>query len=242
MTGPVLLKPRSRRIVVPHELDGKPAGVQIEHWDGRVDANIFARPVHQGDSRLMPVQKSERDRALYDSIKHDFKTKRALQWLMRLHDERGAIGSTSGMFLVNWVDMFDATQLAFNMLSDTMKYALFTDTTTTPNFSTNTAYGVAPFNANEIPNGSGYTTGGFTPLASKTVSESPSGTIMFDFGDPSWTSATFSGVRGGLIYDSTLTTNLAICLQAYGADFSVTAGTLTVQINVLGAFTLDITP
>lgn len=29
--------------VVPHERDGRPAGTQTEHWDGRVDADVHLR-------------------------------------------------------------------------------------------------------------------------------------------------------------------------------------------------------
>lgn len=31
--------------VVPHERDGRPAGTQTEHWDGRVDADVHLRTV-----------------------------------------------------------------------------------------------------------------------------------------------------------------------------------------------------
>lgn len=41
---PLLITPRSNRIIVAHD-DGGVAGEQVEHWDGRVDATIFARPV-----------------------------------------------------------------------------------------------------------------------------------------------------------------------------------------------------
>lgn len=42
--GPLLVRPRSVVVPVGHE-DGGIGGTQTMHWDGRIDANVFARPV-----------------------------------------------------------------------------------------------------------------------------------------------------------------------------------------------------
>lgn len=146
--------------------------------------------------------------------------------------------TASGLYVANVIDAFDASQTAFAYLADTCKMSLFTNSIT-PNFSTDTAYGVSPYNANEV-SGTGYTAAGVA-LGSKTITESPTGTVMFDAADLAWTTATFSSVRAGLVHDTTIS-NWAIVLVNFGADYSVTAGTFTVQLASGGLFTIDVTP
>lgn len=110
----------------------------------------------------------------------------------------------------------------------------------TPNFSTDTAYGVAPYNANEV-SGTGYTAGG-TALTGTAVSESPAGTLMWDASDVSWTTSTISAARCALIYADALAGNNAIVLVNFGADYSTSAGTFTIQWASGGIFTIDLTP
>lgn len=148
------------------------------------------------------------------------------------------MAANSGLFVPNHIDVYDATQLAIDLVSDTRKFALFTNTLT-PNFSAAAVYGTSPYDANEV-SGTGYSAGGAT-LGSKTVTESPSGTMMVDVADPAWTTATFSSARQALDYDST-TASKGLCNVNFGADFSVTAGTLTVQVSASGLWYVDWTP
>lgn len=149
--------------------------------------------------------------------------------------------TASGLFFPTHRDMWDNSDLVVDFINDTVKYALFTNSIT-PNFSTDTAYAAAPYNANEV-SGTGYTAGGVT-LGTKTVSESPTGSLMIDSADPQWTGSTFSGARCGLIWDDTLTivADAALCLVNFTADFQVTAGTLTVQVASTGHYAYDLTP
>lgn len=150
--------------------------------------------------------------------------------------------TASGLFVLTWKDFWDNSDVVMDWVNDTIKMALFNNSIT-PNFSTNTAYGAAPFNANEI-SGTGYTAGGAS-LGSKTVSESPTGTLMFDAADPAWSGATFSGVRCGVTWDDTLAAVVAdalVGLTNFGADYAVTAGTLTVQLASAGLANIDLTP
>lgn len=150
-----------------------------------------------------------------------------------------AIGN-SGLFVLTWIDVLDATQLAINFDSETnIKCALFSNTLT-PNYSTDTAYAVAPYNANEVT-GTNWSAGGVV-LTTTTVSESPAGTLMFDAADVSVGSATFTGARGALIYDNSLAPKAAICLVSFGADYSPVAGTFTIQWASGGIFNIDLTP
>jgi hypothetical protein len=91
--------------------------------------------------------------------------------------------------------------------------------------------------ANEI-SGTGYTATGAT-LSSKTCTEA-SGTVTFTAGNPSWTSATLSGIYGDLVYDSTVTGAYAYCWNYFGGAQSVTSGTFTVQWNGSGIATVTI--
>lgn len=147
--------------------------------------------------------------------------------------------SASGLYLTTWIDVLDTTQLALDLDLETHKLALFTNSIT-PNFSTDTAYGVSPYNANEV-SGTGYTSGG-TALTSTTVTESPTGTLMWDAADTSWATSTITNARAGLAYADALAGNNAIMLINFGADFSTTAGTFLVQWASGGLMNLDLTP
>lgn len=149
----------------------------------------------------------------------------------------GAFG-TSGMYVTNWIDILDATQLAIDLSLTTHKWALYTNTLT-PNFSSDVSYSAT----NEIT-GTNYTATGRTIAAgggSPTVTESPTGTIMYDQTDMTWPTATFTA-RGGILYADALGADNLIVAQTYGADITATAGTFTVQFAATGVLTLDITP
>lgn len=147
--------------------------------------------------------------------------------------------TASGLYVLTWIDVVDATQLAIDLSLATHKVALFSNTIT-PNFSTDTAYGVAPYNANEA-SGAGYTAGG-AAVASPTVTESPTGTMMYDIADTSWASSTITAARFALIYADVLAGNNAIVGINLGADYSTVAGTFLITWAAGGVFTLDLTP
>jgi hypothetical protein len=147
--------------------------------------------------------------------------------------------TASGLFVLTFIDVLDTTQLALDLDLETHKVAMFTNSIT-PNFSTDTAFGAAPYNANEV-SGTGYTAGG-TVLTSTALSESPSGTIMYDAADTSWTTSTITNASCALIYADALAGNNAICLVNFGADYSTSAGTFTIQWAATGIFTWDVTP
>jgi hypothetical protein len=147
--------------------------------------------------------------------------------------------TVSGLYLPTWIDILDATQLAVDLDAETHKLALYTNSIT-PNFSSDTAYGVSPYNANEV-SGTGYTSGGAL-ITSTTVSESPTGTLMWDASDTSWSTSTITNARFGLAYADALGGNNAILGVNLGADFSTTAGTFLVQWASGGIFSIDLTP
>jgi hypothetical protein len=149
----------------------------------------------------------------------------------------GAFG-TSGMYLLNFIDAWDATQLALDLSLTTHKFALYTNTLT-PNFSSDVSYAAT----NEIT-GTNYAAGGRTIAAgggSPTLTESPTGTIMYDMNDMTWPTATFTA-RGSIEYADALGSDNLIVAHTFGADITATAGTFTIQWNSLGVATWDITP
>jgi hypothetical protein len=83
-------------------------------------------------------------------------------------------------------------------------------------------------NSDELPNGSGYTTGGAT-LSTNTTPIINSNVACATWGtNPSWSTATFT-TRGALIYDSTVS-NECTSVYDFGSDQSVSAGTLTLVL------------
>jgi len=147
--------------------------------------------------------------------------------------------TASGLFVATWTDVLDTTQLAIDLDLDTHRCAMFSNTIT-PNFSTDTAYAVAPYDANEV-SGAGYTAGGEL-LTGTALSESPTGSIMWDATDVQWTSSTITNARGVLIYADALVGNNAICLLDFGADFSTNNGTFLITWAATGIFAIDCTP
>lgn len=146
--------------------------------------------------------------------------------------------TASGLFFPTWRDILDTTQLAIDLDLETHKVAMFTNTIT-PNFSSDTAYAAAPYNANEV-SGTGYTAGG-NALTGTVVDESPTGTLRWDASDVQWTTATITNARCALVYADALG-DQAIVLVNFGADYSSSAGTFTIQWASGGVLTIDLTP
>jgi len=152
--------------------------------------------------------------------------------------------TTSGLYVSTFIDALDSTQ-ALNLDLETHKIALFD--TVTPNFSTDTAYGVAPYDANEIT-GTNWASGGVA-LTSTAVSDE-SGSLTWDAADVSETSTTIAtDPEGGLIYDDAATTptaNTAIAMIYFGVgDFTTSNGTFAITWTAPGSggiFAIDLTP
>jgi hypothetical protein len=101
----------------------------------------------------------------------------------------------------------------------------------TTNYSNLTA------NSDELPNGSGYTTGGFAWTAAQNITPLTSGTgAYWQWSvDPSWTG--FTGVTSGVVGYNSSASNAAVYVGSLGGDQSVTAGTLTLVQPVNGVGT-----
>lgn len=145
---------------------------------------------------------------------------------------RGGAVTASGNFYLTERDI-KQNDTAVDWLADTLKHALFTNTIT-PNFGTDTAYGVSPYNANEVG-----TPAGGVAVASDTISLSTN-TLVYDGADTAWASQTFSGAVCGLLYDDTITTPVAdpaLLLNYFGGAYGPTSGVFTLLHNAAGIFT-----
>jgi len=147
--------------------------------------------------------------------------------------------TASGLFLPTFRDLLDTTQLAIDLDLETHKGALFSDTVT-PNFSSDTAYAVAPYNANEV-SGTGWASGGVA-LVGTALSESPTGSLMFDATDVSETVTTLTNAECYLLYADALAGNNAICLVDFTTAYSTVGGTFAITWAATGVFAIDLTP
>lgn len=113
--------------------------------------------------------------------------------------------------------------------SDTYKCALIKGTGGSLTFNKNKD-SYDDLSTDEI-SGTGYTAGGVT--ITKTAGPgSTTGTETngyLDFTDAQWTTATFSDVRGCVIYNDTDANNTALCWIDFGASFAVSGGTFTIE-------------
>lgn len=152
--------------------------------------------------------------------------------------------TVSGLYVANFIDILDATQLAVDLSLTTHKWALLSNSAT-PNFSTDVSWS----NTNEV-SGTGWATGGIALSAaaaggtstSPTVTESPTGTLMYDMNDLSVASTTLTNARAGRLYADALAADNLIVLINFGADYSTVAGTFAIQFASGGVFNIDLTP
>jgi hypothetical protein len=88
-------------------------------------------------------------------------------------------------------------------------------------------------NSDELPNGSGYTTGGNTLTSITPVADGT--TAVCDFDNTTWTSATFT-TSGAIIYN-TSASNAACAVLSFGGDQQVSSGDFQIQFPVPAAAT-----
>jgi hypothetical protein len=134
-----------------------------------------------------------------------------------------ATGSTNPTTFTSWT-------------SDTIDCALFL-TGATPDKTAvvgSTGYNTGTWTTtNEAPGTGNYTQGGTTLASKANTIDAGSSSLCFTAGNPSWTSATISGVFGDLVYDASITTGTVakqgLCFNYFGGSQSVTGGTFTIQ-------------
>ena len=121
--------------------------------------------------------------------------------------------------MLNAEHAFGTTVVRASTTPDVFKIALYTSAADLgPNTTVYTTSG-------EVPNGSGYTTGGKT--LTSTQPSSSEGVAYLDFSDAVWNASSITA-RGALIYNSTQG-NKAVAVLNFGADRQSSSGDFIVQ-------------
>lgn len=151
-----------------------------------------------------------------------------------------------GLFVQPWIGTLTGTALQqFKWPTDSIKVALYNNTPT-PNFSdtlANTAYLAGQWVTGNEVTGTNWAAGGpaGAVLASATITESPTRTLMFDANDISVATTTLSGVYGCLVYDNTLATKYSLCAIPFaGSPFATVAGTFGITWATGGVFNISL--
>jgi hypothetical protein len=97
-----------------------------------------------------------------------------------------------------------------------------------------TSYDTLVSNTDELPNATGYTTGGNTLTSVTPVADGT--TAVCDFDNTTWTSATFT-TCGGIIYNDTAAGNPACAVLSFGGDQQVSSGDFQIQFPAAAAAT-----
>lgn len=133
--------------------------------------------------------------------------------------------------LLNGIHAFSNSSAAGGKVTDAFKGALYyTSGSLSP--ATTTAYSAT----SELPNGSGYTTGGST-ITNATAPSNPAGTCFWTpSGNLSWTSFTAVAFNTLLIYNNTVTGKNAVGVFVFN-DQTINAGTFTLTMPTNDATT-----
>lgn len=145
----------------------------------------------------------------------------------------------SGLYVLTFRDALDTSGDAVDFLLDTHKILLVTDAHT-PDFDTHNDNADV---TNELATAGNYTANGKTLTGLvPTFGLGAAGQLKYDLTtDVSWASASFTA-RGSILYADALATNNLLVAQTFGADYTATNGTFTIQLNALGWFTIDLVP
>ena len=116
----------------------------------------------------------------------------------------------------------------------TFKIALFTS-------SASLGASTEDYSTSNETSGTGYVAGGETLTNQSVTGGTAASTAYVDWAtDPQWTSASFTA-NGAIIYNTTTDggtgTTDAVCVLAFGADYTATNGTFTVQFPAPGTST-----
>lgn len=135
-------------------------------------------------------------------------------------------GFTTAMPTSFKVEILKATHDFSNPGGDTFKLALGKATASVVGTygASTTNYSNLTGNSDELPNGSGYTTGGNTLTSVTPVADGT--TAVCDFANTTWNSATFI-TSGAIIYNSS-SSNEAVAVLSFGGDQQVSSGDFTI--------------
>ncbi len=145
-------------------------------------------------------------------------------------------GFTTAMPTSFKVEILKAVHNFTASTGNTFKIALGKATasiTGTYNAST-TSYTNLTGNSDELPSGSGYTTGGNTLTSITPVADGT--TAVCDFDNTTWSAATFT-TSGAIIYNDSAAGDPACAVLSFGGDQQVSSGDFQIQFPAAGAST-----
>lgn len=144
-------------------------------------------------------------------------------------------GFTTAMPTSFKVEILKAVHDFSNPGGDTFKIALgkATASITGTYGAATTNYSNLTGNSDELPNGSGYTTGGNTLTSVTPVADGT--TAVCDFDNTTWSTATFT-TSGAIIYNSSAS-NAACAVLSFGGDQQVSSGDFQIQFPAAAAAT-----
>ena len=163
-----------------------------------------------------------------------------------------AFGATSAIFQQSMLQPIagrcavaaPAGMTATGLLGDTVKVALYNNTTTPDKTVTaaNSCYAVGQWVVgNEVTDVTNWTAGGRTTASKAFTIDVPSSSICFQaLATAGAGNVTIANAYGCLVYDSTITapTNQGMCYNSFGGSAQgVTAGTFTVLWATVGSLT-----
>jgi hypothetical protein len=145
-------------------------------------------------------------------------------------------GFTTAMPTSFKVEILKAVHNFSNPGGNTFKLALAkaTASVTGTYGAATTSYTNLTGNSDELPNATGYTTGGNTLTSVTPVADST--TAVCDFDNTTWTSATFT-TSGGIIYNDTAAGDPACAVLSFGGDQQVSSGDFQIQFPAAAAAT-----
>lgn len=155
--------------------------------------------------------------------------------------------ATGGLFTNPWIGNLQGIAAQSYALGtagtpDAFKVALFNNSVSTTPFSVALAsavYGTGDWVSGNEMTGTGWALGGVA-LTTPTLSESPTGTLMWTCGNVTASGTTLATVFGCLVYDNTLTTKYGLCGIPFGASYSTTAGTFGITWAAAGIFNIKV--
>lgn len=156
--------------------------------------------------------------------------------------------TTSGLYVLNFRDALDTSNMTIDLLLTTHKFALFNDTLA-PNFDTDTKYNAAPYTSNEVSGAGGWPSGGvaLSAAAAGGTSTAPTwglgaaGQLKYDMTDVSVANTNLTSAMGALLYVASTAFD-CILLVDFVTAATTSAGTFGITWDALGVFTIDLVP
>lgn len=142
---------------------------------------------------------------------------------------------------VNAYALGEAMKGNVDFVSDTFKWALYTNSLGATDKDAMEAIGSAPFTSNEVDY-SGATPAGADTMTTPAITVGSDKVVFDDSGATGleWTGATFTA-RGLIGFDDTHASDLVIAAINFGSDKAVVAGTLTVTWDASdGVFSISV--